>query len=62
MNSFEWLALHRLELQVDWERVRRGESLLDIEPLSMWTKKATPSNGPTARTLRHLDNQWPPAA
>jgi uncharacterized protein DUF4160 len=30
----EWWALHRPELQQNWERARRRESLKPIEPLS----------------------------
>ena len=30
---FEWRELHRAELRANWERLRRGESPLPIEPL-----------------------------
>ena len=30
----EWADLHRVELMDNWERARRGEALLDIEPLN----------------------------
>lgn len=29
----EWASLHRRELQLDWERARRGEPLEPIAPL-----------------------------
>lgn len=29
----EWAALHRAELQANWERARRGEGLDSIAPL-----------------------------
>ncbi len=29
----EWARLHRQELLENWERARRGEMLLEIEPL-----------------------------
>ncbi|MGH7496352.1 MAG: DUF4160 domain-containing protein [bacterium] len=29
----EWADLHRVELTENWERARRGESLIDIEAL-----------------------------
>lgn len=29
----DWFALHQVELQENWERARREEPLLDIEPL-----------------------------
>ena len=29
----EWLALHRAELQENWERARRSESVRAIDPL-----------------------------
>jgi len=29
----EWLALRRSELEANWERARRGEPLVEIEPL-----------------------------
>lgn len=31
---FEWRDLHRAELRANWERLRRGESALSIEPLA----------------------------
>lgn len=30
---FQWAARHRAELLEDWDRARRGEPLLPIEPL-----------------------------
>jgi hypothetical protein len=29
----EWADLHRAELMENWERARRGEPLIDIDPL-----------------------------
>ena len=29
----EWLALHRPELQANWERAQQGEVVQEIEPL-----------------------------
>lgn len=29
----EWVALHRAELEANWERARRSEALEPIEPL-----------------------------
>ena len=29
----EWLALHRAELQANWQNARRKEALTEIEPL-----------------------------
>ena len=29
----EWLALHRQELQENWERIQQGQSILPIDPL-----------------------------
>jgi len=29
----EWAALHRDELLLNWERARRGDALVDVEPL-----------------------------
>lgn len=30
---FEWAALHRGDLLLNWERARRGEALVGVEPL-----------------------------
>lgn len=30
---FEWLAMHRDELLLDWESAQKGEQLQNIEPL-----------------------------
>lgn len=30
----EWADLHRAELLADWERARRGETLIEIKPLN----------------------------
>ncbi len=30
----EWLAIHRAELQINWNRARKEEPLLEIEPLN----------------------------
>jgi hypothetical protein len=29
----EWAAFHRIELQDDWQRARKGETLKEIDPL-----------------------------
>jgi len=29
----EWLALHRAELQANWENARKKKTLMEIEPL-----------------------------
>jgi hypothetical protein len=31
---FEWAAMHQEELAADWDRARRGDTLLPIRPLT----------------------------